>query len=183
VGDSATDPTARRAVRMAAQVPTYLLANFAIIGLDRRGAGTDTLDCADPSARSALADADPATADTTLLLERARAVVQACNVALDGQLGGFSSEAAADDIEAVRQALGVARRWAPATAPRRSPTGRAPTPARSAGSSWTGRPTRVSTSPRARRPGRRRPKRHSTRSPSAARPAARARWVRTRAPR
>ncbi len=109
VGDSATDPTARRAVRMAAQVPTYLLANFAIIGLDRRGAGTDTLDCADPSARSALADADPATADTTLLLERARAVVQACNVALDGQLGGFSSEAAADDIEAVRQALGVAR--------------------------------------------------------------------------
>ena len=54
-------------------------------------------------------DADPATADTTLLLERARAVVQACNVALDGQLGGFSSEAAADDVEAVRQALGVAR--------------------------------------------------------------------------
>ena len=95
--------------RMAAQVPTYLLGQYAIIGLDRRGAGTDTLDCADPSARSALVDADPATMDTTLLLERARAVVQACNVALDGQLGGFSSEAAADDIEAVRQALGVAR--------------------------------------------------------------------------
>ena len=109
VGDSATDPTARRAVRMAAQVPSYLLGQFAIIGLDRRGAGTDTLDCADPPARSALVDADPATADTGVLLERARAVVQACNVALDGQLGGFSSEAAADDVEAVRQALGVVR--------------------------------------------------------------------------
>ena len=46
-----------------------------------------------------------------------------------------------------------------------------------------GPPDQVSTSPRARRPGRRRPRPHSTRSPSAARPAARARWVRTRAPR
>ena len=36
-------------------------------------------------------------------------MVQACNVALDGQLDGFSSAAAADDIEAVRQSLGVAR--------------------------------------------------------------------------
>jgi pimeloyl-ACP methyl ester carboxylesterase len=109
LGDSATDPTARRAVRLAAQVPTYLLSQYAIVGLDRRGAGTDTLDCADPSARSALVEADPTAADATLLLERARAVVQACNVALDGQLGGFSSEAAADDVEAIREALGVGR--------------------------------------------------------------------------
>ena len=109
LGDSATDPTARRAVRMAAQVPSYLLGQYAIIGLDRRGAGTDTLDCADPPARGALVDADPTTMDATVLLERARAVVQACNVALDGQLGGFSSEAAADDVEAIRLALGVTR--------------------------------------------------------------------------
>lgn len=109
LGDSATDPTARRAVRLAAQVPTYLLGHYAIVALDRRGAGTDTLDCADPSARSALVEADAATADPALLLERARAVVQACNVALDGQLGGFSTEAAADDVEAVREALGVTR--------------------------------------------------------------------------
>ncbi len=109
LGDTATDPTARRAVRLAAQVPTYLLAQYAIIGLDRRGTGTDTLDCADTSARAALVDADPAALDPRTLLERARAVVQACNVALDGQLSGFSSAAAADDIEAVRQSLGVAR--------------------------------------------------------------------------
>lgn len=109
LGDTATDPTARRAVRMAAQVPTYLLGQYAIIGLDRRGTGTDTLDCADGSARTSLIDADPVALDATVLLERARAVVQACNVALDGQLGGFSSAAAADDIEAVRQYLGVTR--------------------------------------------------------------------------
>jgi pimeloyl-ACP methyl ester carboxylesterase len=109
LGDTATDPTARRAVRLAAQVPTYLLAQYAIIGLDRRGAGTDTLDCTDQSQRNALVDADPLALDATVPLERARAVVQACNVALDGQLSGFSSAAAADDIEAVRQSLGVAR--------------------------------------------------------------------------
>jgi pimeloyl-ACP methyl ester carboxylesterase len=109
LGDTATDPTARRAVRLAAQVPTYLLAQYAIIGVDRRGTGTDTLDCADSSARSALVNADPAALDADALLERARAVVQACNVALDGQLGGFSSAATTDDIEAVRQSLGVAR--------------------------------------------------------------------------
>jgi pimeloyl-ACP methyl ester carboxylesterase len=109
LGDTATDPTARRAVRLAAQVPTYLLAQYAIIGLDRRGTGTDALDCADPTARTALVNADPVALDANLLLERARAVVQACNIALDGQLGGFSSTAAAEDIEALRQALGVAR--------------------------------------------------------------------------
>ncbi len=109
LGDTATDPTARRAVRLAAQVPTHLLGQYALIGLDRRGTGTDTLDCADASARTALVDADPSTLPADTLLGRARAVVQACNVALDGQLGGFSSQAAVDDIEAVRQALGVAQ--------------------------------------------------------------------------
>ena len=80
LGDTATDPTARRAARLAAQVPEYLLSRYAIIGLDRRGTGADTLDCADPDARAALVDVDPVTVDATGLLERARAVVQACNV-------------------------------------------------------------------------------------------------------
>ena len=35
------------------------LGQYAIIGLDRRGTGTDTLDCADGSARTSLIDADP----------------------------------------------------------------------------------------------------------------------------
>jgi pimeloyl-ACP methyl ester carboxylesterase len=89
---------------MAAQC-LYLLGQCA--SGCRRGAGTDILDCADPprAARSSTADDH----DATALLERARAVVQACNVALDGQLGGFSSEAAADDVEAIRLALGVVR--------------------------------------------------------------------------
>ncbi len=109
LGDTATDPTAARAARLAAQVPEYLLSRYAVIGLDRRGTGIDTLDCADPTARQALVDADPANLNAAALLEQARAVVQACNVALDGQLNGFSSAAAAADVEVVRQALGVDR--------------------------------------------------------------------------
>ena len=185
LGDTATDPTARRAVRLAAQVPTYLLGQYAIIGLDRRGTGTDTLDCADGSARTSLIDADPVTLDATVLLERARAVVQACNVALDGQLGGFSSAAAADDIEAVRQYLGVARMSAVGTgdgATALADWARAH-PRAVGGSILDGLPTRPSTSRNARRPGRRRPRPPSTRSRSAARPAAHARSARIRAPR
>ncbi len=109
LGDTATDPSAHRAARLAAQVPAYLLSRYAIVGMDRRGSGSDTLDCADPDARTALVDADPGRLDAAALLEQARAVVQACNVALDGQLDGFASEAAAADVEAVRQSLGVAR--------------------------------------------------------------------------
>ena len=109
LGDTATDPTASRAARLAAQVPEYLLSRFAIIGLDRRGTGVDTLDCADPDAREALVDADPVALNAAALLEQARAVVQACNVALDGQLNGFSSASTAADVEVVRQALGVPR--------------------------------------------------------------------------
>lgn len=109
LGDTATDPTAARAARLAAQAPDYLLSRYALIGLDRRGTGIDTLDCADPAARQALLDADPATLNAAALLDQARAVVQACNVALDGQLNGFSSASAAADVEVVRQALGVAR--------------------------------------------------------------------------
>ena len=73
-------------------------------------------------------------------------MVQACNVALDGQLGGFSSEAAADDIEAVRQALGVARLSALGTgdgADGARRLGARPPPRGRAGSSWTARPTRA----------------------------------------
>ena len=129
--------------------------SYAIIGLDRRGAGTDTLDCADPVRAQRARGRRPGHGWTPpLLLERARAVVQACNVALDGQLGGFSSEAAADDIEAVRQALGVARLSALGTgdgAEALADWARAH-PRAVGGSSWTARPTRSSTSPRARRP-------------------------------
>lgn len=108
LGDTATDPTARHAVRLAAQVPAALLAQYTLVGLDRRGTGDDMLQCAPADARADIVDADPAGFDPARLLERARAIVQECNLTLDGHLEGFSATAAAGDVEVLRAALGVA---------------------------------------------------------------------------
>ena len=109
LGDTATDPTARRAARLAAQVPEYLSAGTRSSGWTGAApAPTPSTAPTLPRGRRSSTPTRPRM-DATVLLERARAVVQACNVALDGQLDGFSSEAAADDVEAVRQSLGVAR--------------------------------------------------------------------------
>ncbi|GAA3230506.1 alpha/beta hydrolase [Pseudonocardia petroleophila] len=112
VGDSATDPTAGHALAVAARVAPAVLGTYTVIGLDRRGAGADRIDCADPAARAALVDADPAaTSETDLagLLERARSVVQDCNLAVPSALAGFRSSATAADVEQLRVRLGVAR--------------------------------------------------------------------------
>lgn len=112
VGDSATEPTTRHAVTLAGQVTPALLQSYSLIGLDRRGSGSDGLNCAPVTARAALLDADPAAtgeAELSALLERARSVVQDCGVALDGRLAAFRTSTAAADIELLRSELGVGR--------------------------------------------------------------------------
>ncbi|WP_226363744.1 alpha/beta hydrolase [Pseudonocardia abyssalis] len=112
VGDSATGPTAGHALAVAARVSPAVLETYTVIGLDRRGAGVDRIDCADPAARAALVDADPAATsegDLAPLLERARSVVQDCNLTLPSGLGGLRSSATAADVEQLRVRLGVAR--------------------------------------------------------------------------
>ncbi len=111
VGDSAGESSARYAAVLAGQVSPALLDRYTLVGLDRRGAGIDRLDCAPPGARAALVDADPAAtteADLTALLERARAVVQECTLALP-ILNTYRSSATAADVELLRNALGVER--------------------------------------------------------------------------
>lgn len=112
VGDSATDPSARHAGRLAAQVPDDILATFALIGLDRRGAGNDLLDCSPPDARAAIVDASPSASDEARLsglLEQSRSVVQDCYLLLSGALSSYRTAASAGDLEQLRVALGVAR--------------------------------------------------------------------------
>jgi pimeloyl-ACP methyl ester carboxylesterase len=112
LGDSTAVPAARNAVRLAEQVAPEVLQQYTLIGLDRRGAGEDVLDCAPDNARAALVDADPGKSDESTLdslLEQARAVVQECNLALDGGLSGYRTSATASDIELLRDALGVDR--------------------------------------------------------------------------
>jgi pimeloyl-ACP methyl ester carboxylesterase len=112
LGDTTRDPAAREAAVLAGQVSPDLLEHYTLIGLDRRGAGSDILDCAPDDARAAIVDADPSTAGErtmSTLLEEARAVVQECNLTLDGGLGIYRTTATAADVELLRAALGVER--------------------------------------------------------------------------
>ncbi|QYN38228.1 alpha/beta hydrolase [Pseudonocardia sp. DSM 110487] len=112
LGDSTREPSTRHAAILAGQVDPALLQRYTLVGLDRRGAGEDILHCAPDIARSALVDADTESAgeaDLALLLERARAVVQECNLTLDGGLGSYRTAASASDVELLRAALGVER--------------------------------------------------------------------------
>jgi pimeloyl-ACP methyl ester carboxylesterase len=112
LGDSTREPSTRHAAVLAGEVDPALLQRYTLVGLDRRGAGLDILHCAPDDARAALVDADAGTtgeAQLGLLLERARAVVQECNLTLDGGLGSYRTAATASDIELLREALGVQR--------------------------------------------------------------------------
>lgn len=110
LGDSVAGPTVAHAVQLATRVSPALLEQYTVIGLDRRGAGVDRLDCAPAEARAALLDADPAAvtdADLAALLEHAAAVVQSCNLDLPSALSGFGNAATAVDVEVLRSRLGV----------------------------------------------------------------------------
>lgn len=110
LGDTTREPSTRHSAILAGQVDPALLQHYTLVGLDRRGAGEDILHCAPDDARAALVDADAESTGETeldLLLERARAVVQECNLTLDGGLGSYRTAASASDIELLRAALGV----------------------------------------------------------------------------
>lgn len=112
LGDSTGSPSIRQALALAATAPAALLDTFAVVGMDRRGFGTDRLDCASSSARAALVDADPGAtspAELDALLEVARGVVQDCNLATPSGVTSFRSSASAADVEALRVSLGVAQ--------------------------------------------------------------------------
>jgi pimeloyl-ACP methyl ester carboxylesterase len=111
VGDSATQPAAVVARVLANRVPVALLQRYTLLGLDRRGAGIDDLDCGPSLARNAFVDIDPG-ADGSLpglnaLLEQARSVVQDCYLVHAGALTGFRTASTAADVEQVRMATGV----------------------------------------------------------------------------
>ncbi|MHA6618885.1 alpha/beta fold hydrolase [Pseudonocardia sp. DLS-67] len=112
LGDSTREPSTRHAAILSGQVDPALLHRYTLIGLDRRGAGEDILHCAPENARAALVDADADSigeSDLATLLERARAVVQECNLTLDGGLASYRTAASAADVELLRAALGVQR--------------------------------------------------------------------------
>lgn len=110
VGDTRLDPSAGHAITLATQVSPAVLERFSIIGLDRRGSGLDLLECSPTDARAALVDST-ATSEDALgdLLDEARAVVQECNLAVDGGLASYRTALTATDIDELRDELGVAQ--------------------------------------------------------------------------
>jgi pimeloyl-ACP methyl ester carboxylesterase len=111
VGDSATQPAAVLARSLANQVPLSLLQRYSLIGLDRRGAGVDDLDCGPSLARNAFVNIDPAgdgaITGLNVLLEQARSVVQDCYLVHAGALTGYRTTSTAADLELARSALGI----------------------------------------------------------------------------
>ena len=110
LGDTGGEASALAAIQLATQVQPDLLQRYVLVGMDRRGTGSDLLECAPLDARAAIIDADlDSTGDAELngLLEQARSVVQECTITLDGGLGNFRTTASTADIETLRLALGV----------------------------------------------------------------------------
>lgn len=112
VGDVGTGGTARQAAALAGQVSDQVLATYQLIGMDRRGAGSNLLDCSPPDARAAIVDANPDRSDEaelTALLDQSRAIVQDCYLLLSGALSSYRASVTADDLETARRQLGVDR--------------------------------------------------------------------------
>ena len=111
VGDSAGGGSARVAARLATLVSDAVLRQYQLVGLDRRGTGSDLLDCSPADAAAGITDTAPVTGDAGLsqLLEQARAVVQSCYLQLDAALGTYRSASTAADLERLRTQLRVDR--------------------------------------------------------------------------
>ena len=112
LGESDGQSSSVLAAQIAATMPLAALERVQLVGLDRRGAVVDRLDCSPDPARIAIVDfnahrAGPA--DLDALLEQSRMVVQECYARLPEVLGTFSTSSTVADLERVRQLLGVAR--------------------------------------------------------------------------
>lgn len=113
VNDIAGEPGTTFTARLAGGLPEEVLAEYALIGLDRRVSGTsDGASCVRPETRRELIDADPRAADQASLtgvLEAARNATQQCALDLNDRLPAYDSWRTASDLEQLREDLGVSR--------------------------------------------------------------------------
>jgi pimeloyl-ACP methyl ester carboxylesterase len=97
------------AARLASELPPELLRRFSLIGIDRRGTGaSDGVRCVPQDDRSALVGYDPTNTDLSDLLASGTDASDQCVLDLGGRQAALNTWNTADDIEAVRQQLGVA---------------------------------------------------------------------------
>lgn len=96
------------AAELAAQLPAAFLSTFSLIGVDRRGTGTsDPVHCIPATDREQIVDYDPTDTDLGGLLDASLDASQQCILALDTRSAALDTQRNAEDVETVRQQLGV----------------------------------------------------------------------------
>jgi pimeloyl-ACP methyl ester carboxylesterase len=109
VNDLDSLPGTLYAATLASVLPSQVLRTFSLIGLDRRGTGgSDAVHCVPESDRAQIVGYDPTDADLTGLLDASRDASQQCILALDTRSAALDTTRSAEDLEMIRQQLGVA---------------------------------------------------------------------------
>jgi pimeloyl-ACP methyl ester carboxylesterase len=120
VGDGATPllvvndlgglPGTLYAAQLASQLPAALLHTFSLIGLDRRGTGgSEPVHCVPESDRQQIVSYDPTDSDLSGLLDASLDASQQCILALDTRSAALDTRRTAEDLESIREQLGVRR--------------------------------------------------------------------------
>ncbi|HEY1570182.1 MAG TPA: alpha/beta fold hydrolase [Pseudonocardiaceae bacterium] len=98
------------AAELAAQLPPAFLRTFSLVGVDRRGTGgSDPVHCVPASDRDQIVDYDPTDTDLSGLLDATLDASQQCILALDTRSAALDTPRTAEDLETIRQQLGLNR--------------------------------------------------------------------------
>jgi pimeloyl-ACP methyl ester carboxylesterase len=98
------------AAELAGELPAQFLRTFSLIGLDRRGTGgSDPVHCVPESDRAQIVSYDPTDTDLAGLLNASLDASQQCILALDTRSAALDTQRNAEDLETIRQQLGVNR--------------------------------------------------------------------------
>lgn len=93
---------------LAAQLPPQFLSTFSLIGVDQRGTGgSEGVHCVPESDRQQIIGYDPTNTDLTGLLDASLDASQQCILALDTHAAALDTLHSAQDLDTIRQLLGV----------------------------------------------------------------------------
>lgn len=109
VNDLGGMPGSLYAAQLASVLPAQFLQTFSLVGVDRRGTGgSDPVHCVPESDRAQIIGYDPTDTNLSGLLDASRDASQQCILALDTRSAALDTTRTAEDLETIRQQLGVA---------------------------------------------------------------------------
>ena len=96
------------AAELATTLPAAFLRTFSLIGVDRRGTGqSDPVHCVPQTDREQIVGYDPTDTDLSGLLDASLDASQQCVLALDTRSAALDTQRSAEDLDTIRQQLGV----------------------------------------------------------------------------